>query len=221
MIEDHPTHARSATVPRRVAVRAIDSEAEIHQLTRWAAMSGIGDPDHLVEDLLEHHVDGLLGLDPAISPAVVSRTLDTHGVPAAAATRTTALVAVADGRIVGGILSGPTLWLLTRAVAAGHDHLLQALLRTTEIQVLAVDELHRRNGIGTALIRAAVAAARTMSTRVLYTRIPDTPAHTNFVRASGLTVHPPGAELDLYELAGLDLTLTPAPAERICTLRLR
>ncbi|MGW4370334.1 GNAT family N-acetyltransferase [Nocardia takedensis] len=219
MIEQHL--ADTTTVIRRVAVRAVDSEDEIHQFVRWAAMSGVADPDHLVQDLLEHHIDGLLGLDPATSRAVVRRTLDTHGVPAAAATRTTALVAVADGRIVGGLLCGPTLWLLTRAVAAGHDHLLQALLRTTEIQVLAVDEPHRRCGIGTALIRAAVAAARTMRTRVLYTQIPDTPAHTSFFHATGLTVHPPATELELHELAGLDLTLTPAHGERICTHRLR
>ncbi|MFC9965671.1 GNAT family N-acetyltransferase [Nocardia ignorata] len=223
MIERHTTRTGTSTAhsSRRVAVREIDSEAELHQFVRWAAMCGLGDPDFLVEHLLGFHQEGLLGSDRTTHRATVRDTLDTHGVPAAAATRTTALVAVADGRIVGGILTGPTMWLLTRAIVSSPDHLLLALLRTAEIQVLAVDEQHRRTGIGTALVHAATAAARTMKAHVLYGRFPNTPTLTNFYRAAGLTVHHTGTTIEFTELAGIDLTVTPALEDRIFTHGLR
>jgi GNAT superfamily N-acetyltransferase len=223
MIERHTTHASSSTAhpPSRVVVREIDSEAELEQFGRWADMCGTGAPDMLVEQLLGFHRDGLLGSDRTTHRATVRDTLDTHGVPAAAATRTTALVAVADGRIVGGILTGPTMWSLTRAIVSNPDHLLLALLRIAEIQVLVVEEDHRRIGIGTALIHAATAAARTMKAHMVYGEFPNTPTLTSFYRAAGLTVHHPESAIEFSELAGIDLTLTPDPEDRVFTHGLR
>lgn len=223
MIERNTTHTDStATDSRaRVAVREIDSEAELHQFVRWAAMCGIGDPDYLVESLLGFHREGLLDSDRVTHRATVRNTLDTHGVPAAAATRTTALVAVADGRIVGGVLTGPTLWLLTRAIVISPDHLLLALLRTAEIQALAVDEPYRHTGIGTALVHAAAAAAKAMKAHVLYGQFPNTSALTSFYRAAGLTVRESGTAVQFNPLAGIDLTVTAAPEDRIFTHGLR
>ncbi|MGW5456712.1 GNAT family N-acetyltransferase [Nocardia sp. NPDC003979] len=211
------TSTAATPSPSRVAVREIDSESELHQFRRWAAMCGFGDPDLLVEQLLGFHRDGLLGSDRA----TVHDTLDTHGVPAAAATRTTALVAVADGSIVGGILTGPTMWSLTRAIVSNPDHLLLALLRIAEIQVLAVEENHRRLGVGTALVHAATAAARTMKAHMVYGEFPNTPTLTSFYRAAGLTVHHPDTAIEFSELAGIDLTLTPDPEDRVFTHGLR
>lgn len=217
MIGQHSTHTTSSAPSRRIAVREIDSEAELHQFVDWAAMCGYGDPNLLVAQLTGFHRAGLLGSDRTS----VHDTLDTHGVPAAAATRTTALVAIADGRVVGGILTGPTLWLLTRAILSSPENLLLALLRTAEIQVLAVEENHRRCGIGTALIHAATAGARTMKAHVLYGQFPNTPTLTSFYRSVGLTVHHPETALEFTELAGVDLTLIPDPDDRIFTHALR
>ncbi|MGN2636505.1 GNAT family N-acetyltransferase [Nocardia takedensis] len=220
------THYRRTTVDtgrpqRRIAVRDIDSEAELHQCLRWAAASGVGDPDFLVEQLLGFHRDGLLGSDLVTSRATLRRTLDGHGVPAAAATRTTVTVALVDGQLAGGIISGPTLWLLTRVIASSPDDLLLALMRTSEIQVLAVDEQHRRSGAGTALVNSAVRASRALKAHVLYGQFQDTPGLSRLARRCGFTTHPPGAAVDFGRLAGIDLTIDPSSEDRFVTHDLR
>ncbi|WP_040713685.1 MULTISPECIES: GNAT family N-acetyltransferase [Nocardia] len=220
------THHHSATLDTdrgepRIAVREIDSEAELHQFVRWAAMSGVGDPDFLVEQLLGFHQDGLLGSGHTSARATLRRTLDTHGVPAAAATRTSASVAVVDGEIAGGVISGPTMWLLTRVIANSPDHLLLALLRTSEIQVLAVDEQHRRTGAGAALVRSAIRSSRALKSHVLYGQFPNTPPLSTFYRSCGLTVHTPGAAIDFDSLAGLELRIYTSSEDRFFTHNLR
>ncbi|MGW4368067.1 GNAT family N-acetyltransferase [Nocardia takedensis] len=218
-------HNRPTTVAgrpeARIAVREIDSEAELHQFLRWAAASGVGDPDFLIEQLLGFHRHGLLGNDLVTSRAAVRRTLDSHGVPAAAATRTTVTVALVDGELAGGIISGPTLWLLTRVIAVSPDHLLQALLRTSEIQVLAVDEQYRRIGAGTALVNSAIRASRALKAHLLYGRFPEEPRVSRLYRRCGLTSHPPGAAIDFGRLAGIDLTIDTCSEDRFVTHNLR
>lgn len=221
MTQYRPTTVNTDRPDPRIAVRDIDSEAELHQFVRWAAMSGVGDPDFLVEHLLGFHQDGLLGSDLITTRATVRRTLDTHGVPAAAATRTSASVAVVDGQLAGGILSGPTLWLLTRVIATSPDHLLLALLRTSEIQVLAVDEQHRRTGAGAALVNSAIRSSRALKAHVLYGQFPNTPPLLSFYHGCGLTVHTPGAAIDFGKLAGIDLTINTSSEGRFFTHNLR
>ncbi|MET7772070.1 GNAT family N-acetyltransferase [Nocardia sp. NPDC005366] len=220
------THHLSATLDtgrpdRRITVREIDSETELNQFVRWAAISGVGDPDFLVEYLLGYHQDGLLGSGHTNARATLRRTLDTHGVPAAAATRTTVSVAVVDGRIAGGVITGPTMWLLTRVLANTPDHLLLALLRTSEIQVLAVDEQHRRTGAGAALVRSAIRSSRALKAHVLYGQFPNTPRLSSFYRGCGLTVHTPGTAIDFDRLAGIELTIHTASEDRFFTHNLR
>ncbi|WP_216917625.1 GNAT family N-acetyltransferase [Nocardia noduli] len=220
------THHHSATLDTdraepRIAVREVDSEAELNQFVRWAAISGVGDPDFLVEYLLGFHQDGLLGSGHTSARTALRRTLDTHGVPAAAATRTTVSVAVVDGDLAGGVITGPTMWLLTRVIANSPDHLLLALLRTSEIQVLAVDEQHRRSGVGAALIRSALRSSRALKAHVLYGQFPNIPRLSSFYRGCGLTVHTPGAAIDFDQLAGIELRIHTASEDRFFTHNLR
>ncbi|WP_157978723.1 GNAT family N-acetyltransferase [Nocardia aurea] len=207
--------------PRRIAVRSVDSESELLRFVGWAQESGVGGPEFLVDQLLGFHHDGLLGVAADTTPRTIAETLDSHGVPSAAATRTTVAVAVLDGRLVGGIIAGPAVWLLTRVLANNPDQLLPALLRTVEIQVLAVDDQYQRRGVGTVLVRAALAAARTMKAHVLHGQILDDPSLASFYRGCGLTVHRPGTGIDFTELAAIDLTVTIDDEQRFLTRVLR
>ncbi|WP_216916752.1 GNAT family N-acetyltransferase [Nocardia noduli] len=205
----------------RIAVRSVDSESELHRFVGWSHESGVGDPEFLVDQLLGFHRNGLLGVAPDPTPHTIQEILDSHGVPSAAATRTTVAVAVLDGQLAGGIIAGPSIWLLTRVLANNPDQLLPALLRTVEIQVLAVADQHRRRGVGTALVRAALAAAQTMKAHVLHGQILDDPSLASFYRGCGLTVHRPGIGIDFTELAAIDLTVTIDDEQRFLTHVLR
>ncbi len=118
-----PSHPSAADINRWIAVREIDSESELHLSGDWATMCGIDDPDYLVADLLGFHQDGLSVATEGPGPG--------HRMPCPRHTaslpplrsRTSDLVAVANGRLVGGVLSGARRATADVDTGEGQRHL--------------------------------------------------------------------------------------------------
>ncbi|WP_280479027.1 GNAT family N-acetyltransferase [Nocardia asiatica] len=226
----HPTHTTKAPgnsphtrAAARLVVRRADSEGELRRFEQWSAMAGHSDPQMLVDLLIGSSWDGVLG--SALTNSATERIqqlLDSRGgVPAAAAARTAVLVAVVDGYIAGGIIAGPSWPLLTRVMSADHDTLMAALLKTSELQIVGVDDEHRERGVGKALVEAAIDAARLAQANIFYGQFDTEREHlTSFYRSCRLTVQHPNLGLDFAEFVDIPAHLHATAEERYfyCTL---
>ncbi|WP_435592153.1 N-acetyltransferase family protein [Nocardia sp. bgisy118] len=215
----HPQHTgpTPADLAAQTIVRHAEHDDELIGLHSLAELAGVSDPNLLVRQLLTHSHDQTLGANlNNTDPGRVIHALHNDGLPAAVARRTMALVAVVDGQMAGGLVAGPSVQMLLQpAVEGRRDTLLAALLRTIEIQIVAVNAEHRHRGIGAALVRAAIDQARSANAQVVHGQF-DT-ERTNlasFFRECGFRVDLPGTSLDFTALADIDLQLTATPEER-------
>ncbi|WP_067837317.1 GNAT family N-acetyltransferase [Nocardia lijiangensis] len=210
-----------ADLAARPIVRRAEDDDELIGFHDLAVLAGVSDPNLLVRQLLTHSHDQILGASlDGTDPGRVIHALHNDGLPATVARRTMALAAVVDGQLVGGLVAGPSVQtLLQPAVQGRRDTLTAALLRTIEIQIVAVNAEHRHLGVGTALVRAAIDQARRANAHLVHGQF-DT-ERTNlasFFRGCGFSVDLPTAGLDFATLADIDLQLTTTPEQRYFSL---
>ncbi|WP_249645244.1 GNAT family N-acetyltransferase [Nocardia sputi] len=213
---DRDNSLRSGSTGRLI-VRRAESERELWRFEQWSAMAGHADPRMLVDLLIGFHRTAILGsvlTSPATEP--IQQLLKSKGgVPAAVAARTAVLVAVLDGHIVGGIIAGPSWAVLTQVLSADRDKVMAALLKTSELQIVGVDDEHRERGVGKTLVDNAIDVARAAKARIFYGRFDTERRHlTSFYRSCGLTVQHPGIGLDFTDLADIPLYLPATTEER-------
>ncbi|MFX0574663.1 GNAT family N-acetyltransferase [Nocardia nepalensis] len=139
-------------------IRRARGRAEMLKFRRWHELAGNTGARAAAAHLADLHDAGLLsaalngGPLPSEDSAIVR-----GGVAAMAAARTMALVAVADGRLIGGLIAGPPIPLALQLAEHGQHAVVHAVLNTIMIRAIAVVPQHRGYGIGRALLREAVA----------------------------------------------------------------
>ncbi|MGW4368066.1 GNAT family N-acetyltransferase [Nocardia takedensis] len=203
-----------------VEIRHATTRRELRELTRWRRLAGNPLSRHARHHLLHVHEGRLLstGLSPGFSAAVRQGLRAPVSIPTVIAARTMVLVAVVDGLPVGGLAAGPSLLLCARLSHAGPSAVLHAALSTIELHAVAVDELWRRRGIGSALLRRAVQICQESDVGVIYGHIDTTrPVQKQFADHHRWQVSEPKTPLDLRPHIGLPVSVAPrAFYESLC-----
>ncbi|MFI6956618.1 GNAT family N-acetyltransferase [Nocardia sp. NPDC050408] len=107
-----------------------------------------------------------------------------------------ALVAVADGCLIGGLIAGPLIPLALQLAAHGPHAVVHVALNTIMIRAVAVLPQHRSYGVGRALLREAVGTARRARVPIIYGQFDTATAGLDeFYRRCGMIVTKPGAAL--------------------------
>ncbi|WP_280406599.1 GNAT family N-acetyltransferase [Nocardia carnea] len=202
-------------------VRPARSAEELQEFEKWATMAEAGGPT-LAEELLQAHTAG--NLSTALRDAHRSYEALLAGVmqndfEAVAWSRTMALVATLKGEVVGGLLAGPSAQFLYD-MAEKHDlgvvPVLDALLHTSKLHLVAVDDSQRRRGAGEALISTAVSTAYLSGAQILYGQfLTKNPGLAYFYGRQGFTLMPPETPLNFSAwMGGLSAGPAPLPGER-------
>ncbi|WP_327097031.1 GNAT family N-acetyltransferase [Nocardia vinacea] len=207
---------RSAGVT--VQIRPAASRAELSEFTRWHRLAGVPQARRAGRNLVDVSDAGILstGLTRSYAPSVLEGTSTAGSVPTVLAARTMALVAMADGRPIGGLSAGPSFFLCAQLAVLGPAVTLQAALSTIKIHALAVEPGYQRHRIGTALLRHAIATARDAGARIVYGQFDtSTPGLAAFYRHCGMNLAEPDAPLDLDALIELPAIIASLPGETL------
>ncbi|MEV4237094.1 GNAT family N-acetyltransferase [Nocardia sp. NPDC049737] len=200
-----------------VHVRPAGSRAELREFTRWHRLAGVPQARQAGRNLVDVSDAGILSTGLTRSYAHSVHNGSTPGsVPTVLAARTMALVALADGRPIGGLSAGPSFFVCAQIAALGPALALQAALTTIKIHALAVQPGYQRHGIGTALLRHALTTARNAGARIVFGQF-DTSSSgvAAFYRHSGINLSEPGAPLDLDALIDLPAIIASLPGETL------
>ncbi|WP_433716962.1 GNAT family N-acetyltransferase (plasmid) [Nocardia sp. CA-084685] len=189
-------------------VRPARTTEELRGFERWAAMAGAGGPK-VTENLVHAHADRFLGeglRDPDSSHRMMMSAVTGGDLDAVAWARTTALVATLDGQVVGGTLVGPASQFIAD-LAEKHNldttAVMQALLFTSKLHLVAVDEDHRRHGLGRAFVNAATSAAYRGGVEILYGQfLTEDPGLAEFYRQLGFILKAPAEPLNFAQWLG-------------------
>lgn len=171
-------------------------------------MAGAGGPK-VAENLVRAHADGFLGeglRDPDSSHRMMVSAVTGGDLDAVAWSRTTALVATLDGQVVGGTLAGPATQFIAD-LAENHNldttAVMQALLFTSKLHLVAVDEDHRRRSLGRTLVNAATSAAYRGGVEILYGQfLTDNRGLAEFYQRQGFIVMAPAEPLNFAQWLG-------------------
>ncbi|WP_433194549.1 GNAT family N-acetyltransferase [Nocardia sp. CA-107356] len=137
-------------------------------------------------------------------------------VPTVLAARTMALVAVADGRPIGGLSAGPSFLLCAQLAAFGRTAVVQAALTTMKIHAMAVLPGYTRHGVGTALLHQALTLSRQAGVGIVYGQFDtSTTGLAQFFRHNGMNLAAPSAVLDLRTHLDLPTAVAPGPGETL------
>jgi GNAT superfamily N-acetyltransferase len=180
-----------------VMIRRARGRTELLKFRQWHELAGNTGARAAALHLADLNDAGLLSaaLNGGPLPSEHS-ALVRGGVPALAATRTMALVAVADGRIIGGLIGGPPIPLALQLAEHGPHAVVHVALNTIMIRAVAVIPEHRGYGVGRALLREAVATARRARVPIIYGQFDTATAGLDeFYRRCGMTVTAPGTTL--------------------------
>ncbi|WP_297622246.1 GNAT family N-acetyltransferase [Nocardia sp.] len=186
-------------------VRPARTPEELSGFERWASMAGAGGPK-VAANLVSAHADGFLGeglRDPDSSYRMMAAAVTGGDVDAVVWARTDALVATLDGQIVGGALVGPAAQFISD-LGEAHDlsttAVMQALLFTSKLHLVAVDDDHRRHGLGRALVHAATFSAYRGGVQILYGQfLTSDQGLADFYGRQGFTVMPPATPLNFSQ----------------------
>ncbi|WP_280487502.1 GNAT family N-acetyltransferase [Nocardia farcinica] len=204
---------RLAAVPAAVTelavgayrVRPARTPEELSGFERWASMAGAGGPK-VAQNLVRAHGDGFLGAglrDPDTSYRMMVSSLFGGDLDAVLWARTDALVATLDGHVVGGAMIGPAAQFISEVGevhSLGTTAVMQVMLFTSKLHLVAVDDDHRRHGLGRALVRAAAAAAYRGGVKILYGQfLTENRGLAEFYGRQGFTVMPPATPLNFSQ----------------------
>ncbi|MGN2636506.1 GNAT family N-acetyltransferase [Nocardia takedensis] len=207
-----------------VEIRHATTRGELREMLRWRRVAGNSLSRHAKHHLLHIHEGRLLstGLSPGFAAALSHGWHAPVSIPTVIAARTMALVAVIDGLPVGGLVAGPSMLLCARLSHAGPRAVLHAALSTIELHAVAVDEVWRRRGIGSALLRRAVQICQESDVGIIYGHIDTTrPVQKTFADHHRWQVAEPKTPLDLRPHIGLPISVAPrAFYESLCHRRI-
>ncbi|MFI7671717.1 GNAT family N-acetyltransferase [Nocardia sp. NPDC049526] len=184
---------------QQVMIRRARGRAELLKFRQWHELAGNTGARAAALHPADLNDAGLLSaaLNGGPLPSEHS-ALRRGGVVALAAARTMALVAVADGRIIGGLIAGPPIPLALQLAAHSPHAVVQVALNTIMIRAVAVVPQHRGYGIGRALLREAVGTARRARVPIIFGQFDTaTAGRDEFYRRCGMIVTKPGAALAL------------------------
>ncbi|GGK69257.1 GNAT family N-acetyltransferase [Nocardia camponoti] len=201
-------------------VRWARTSEDLAGFERWAEMAGAGGPK-LAANLVRAHADGFLaeGLrDPDTSHRMLMAAVTGNNLDAVVWARTAAVVATLDGQVVGGALVGPAAQFLSDLAERHHlgtTAVMQALLFTAKLHLVAVDDDHRGHGLGAALVRASTMAAYRGGVEILYGQyLTEDQELAKFYLRQGFTPNPPAAPLNFSQwLDGFPGGPVPLPGE--------
>lgn len=123
-------------------------------------MAGAGGPK-VAENLVRAHAEGFLGAalrDPDSSHRMMVAAVTGGDLDALVWARTAALVATLDGQVIGGNAHRAGHTVHRRPAEKHHldtTAVMRALLFTSKLHLVPVDEGHRERGLGRALVSAA------------------------------------------------------------------
>lgn len=182
-------------------MRPARTPEELSGFERWASMAGAGGPK-VADNLVHAHSDGILGAglgDSDSSYRMMVSAVTGGDLNAVVWARTDALVATLDGQVVGGAMVGSAAQFISdlgEAHGLGTMAVMQAILFTSKLYLVAVDADHCRHGLGRALVRAAAPAARRGRVEILYGQfLTDDGKFGDFCGRQGFTVMPPATPL--------------------------
>lgn len=182
-------------------IRPARTSEELSGFERWASMAGAGGPK-VAAHLVHAHEDGFLGAalrDPDSSHRMLLSAVMNRDLDAVVWGRTAALVAVLDEEVVGGVLVGPAAQFIADLAEAhdlGSGPVMRALLMTSKLHLVAVDEEHRKHGLGRALVDAATSLAYRGGAEILYGQfLTEDQGLADFYSRLGFIVMPPATPL--------------------------
>ncbi|MFD5179342.1 GNAT family N-acetyltransferase [Nocardia sp. NPDC058379] len=211
-----------------IEVRLARTEAELSRFAEWGSMLGLDGPG-IASELIRAHRDRVLGAGVVrgnVWRAMARRHVSFESLVMA---RTAALVALdGDGTVIGGVLAGPDVGLLD-AMSQDWDApaavTALALVAMWRVDLVAVDEPHRRRGVGSALMRALTATAFYNATGALYGAFaPREPGLSAFFGRPEreLFIYPTGAGVDVSVwLGGFPTVVMPEPDRCLFYLNLQ
>lgn len=189
-------------------VRPARTPEELSGFERWASMAGAGGPK-VAANLVHAHADGFLGAalrDPDSSHRMMVAAVTGGDLDAVVWGRTEALVTTLNEEVVGGALVGPAAQFisdLSEAHDLGTTPVMSALLFTSKIHLVAVDEDHRKHGLGRALVSAATRLAYKGGVEILYGQfLTEDQGLADFYSRQGFIVMPPATPLNFSKWLG-------------------
>ncbi|MEV0027904.1 GNAT family N-acetyltransferase [Nocardia sp. NPDC050793] len=201
-----------------VEVRTARYRVELREFQRWHRLCGVPHARRAARNLLQAHDDKVLstGLSRDYTRSARAEVSAAGGVSTVLAARTMALVALAEGRAVGGLAAGPSIHLVSQLAVLGQAAVVQAALRTIKVHALAVLPAYRGRGIGRALLNEALTIAENSSARITYGQFPTYAAGVAaFYRRCGMNLCAPGLPVDLRSWADLPAVVAPLPSETL------
>ncbi|WP_157124327.1 GNAT family N-acetyltransferase [Nocardia pseudovaccinii] len=205
-----------------VLIRRARGRAEMLKFRHWHELAGNTGARAAARHLAALNDAGLLSaaLNGGPLPAEHS-ALGRGGVAALAAARTMALVAVADGRIIGGLIAAPPIPLALQVAEQGPHAVVHVALNTIMIRAIAVVSQHRGYGVGRALLREAVATARRARVPIIFGQFDAaTVGLDEFYRRCGMIVTKPGAALAFSDYLAAPVRHVPAAGHALFYLPL-
>lgn len=217
-----PTTDPYQAARRSVTIRRARGRAELLKFQQWHELAGNASARTAAVHLADLSDAGLLSAALNGGPLMSENSAILRGgVPAVAAARTMALVAVADGRTIGGLTAGPPIPLALQLAEHGQHAIVHIALNTIMIRAVAVMPEHRGYGIGRALLREAVLTARRARVRIVYGQFDTATAGLDeFYRRCGMTVAEPGKALAFHEYLAAPVRHVPAVGYRLFYLPL-
>ncbi|MET8779018.1 GNAT family N-acetyltransferase [Nocardia sp. NPDC004654] len=201
-----------------VEVRPARFRAELREFQRWHRLCGVPHARRAARNLLHAHDNKVLGtgLSRDYGPQARDDLAAVGGVSTVLAARTMALVALAEGRVVGGLAAGPSIHLVSQLAVLSQAAVVQAALTTIKIHALAVLPAYRGRGLGRALLTEAFTLAAQADARIVYGQFPTYAAGVAaFYRRCGMNLCAPGLPVDLRTWADLPAVVAPLPEETL------